>query len=200
MSFLTQDQIISMSTAQLLNHYGASVEITVTRSERTNTPIITFRSLSAGVCTALATKHCAVLARMQQGWNPWKGNAAKERNAQTYFSTIALKGLRPSTLRRWVEVARAQGFVVDDQVSVVPTVQAEVSVIDKPVEVVVVDITPDEARVIYQIDGVSYPALNPIQARIQSLTTKEMKDYLRSIGEKVSGNKATLRERVMASI
>lgn len=210
MSYLTANQIISMSTAAILNHFGASVEIAVTRSERSNTPIITFRSLNAGVCTALATKHCAVLAKMQADWKPWKGNAAKERNASTYFSTIALKGLRPSTLRKWVQTARAQGFVVDDQVSVVPTVSAEVVspvdvVTEIPTEAIPVEAIPvtEEATEVTEVTpppAPTYPALNPIQARVMSLTVKEMKQYLKDIGEKVSGNKSVLRERVMASI
>ena len=200
MSFLTQDQIISMSTAQILNHYGAGVEITVTRSERTNTPIIIFRSLNAGVCTALATKHCAVLAKMQADWHPWKGNAAKERNTQTYFSTIALKGLRPSTLRRWVDAARAQGFVVDDQVSVVPTVKGEVvSKVDTALaplealaaeygEVEVVGSIPVEARPVVTHKPFGLPG--------KQATVKELRQVLRAQGKSTKGNKTALLARL----
>ena len=190
MSYLTANQIVSMSTAAILNHFGSSVELAVTRSERTNTPIITFRSLNAGVCTALATKHCAVLAKMQADWRPWKGNAAKERNSETYFSTIALKGLRPSTLRRWVDAARQQGFVVDDQVSVVPAVKSEIPNPWESTEVVVTEVVteiPQSARPI---------AHKPFGLPGKVASVKDLKKALRAQGKDTRGNKAALLARL----
>jgi hypothetical protein len=199
MSVYTQvqiNQLASLSTTEILARFQVPVSIQVVRSERTNTPIIVFHSTSGILCNVLARKHSNLLAVMQPDWTPWVGNAAKDKEGE-YFSTIALKGLKPSTLRAWVSKARSAGFIVDDQV-LSPTIRAEVtSEATTTVAAEVVEAIPVEAR---PVAAPVYPQLNPIQARVMSLTVKEMKQYLKDIGEKTSGNKAVLRERVMASI
>lgn len=196
MSFLTAQQIKSMSSAELANHYGVGFSIDISRSCQTNTPMIVFRSTSRGLVTVLGTHHAHKLCQMQPGWKPWTSGPRADKSVDGYYyCVISLKGLRPSTLRRWVDKALDLGFVmsIEDGILSQPTTAAESTV-------EVVESIPEEAKVIVTPAPTQYIPLNPIQARVMSMTAKEMKAYLREIGEKTSGNKKQLQERVMASI
>jgi hypothetical protein len=78
------------------------------------------------------------------------------------------------------------------------------AIVHEPVVVSeVVEEIPAAATVVHQINGQpanQYPQLNPIQVRIAGMTTREMKEYLKSVGCKTTGNKAQLQDRVMSTI
>jgi hypothetical protein len=218
MSYLTSAQIRSMTTADLALHYGAGFTIEVARSVHNDIPCIIFRSISRGLVAALGTHHAHKLQKMQSTWKQWTSGARADKLSDgLFYNVISLKGLRPSTLKAWIAAAQGKGFVVNIADNVfwskraVTDIQATTVVAETTTDIweestatvatEVVDCIPVEATVIHQINGKpAYPQLNPIQARVMSLTTKEMKDYLRANGEKVGGSKAVLRDRVMQTI
>lgn len=180
------NQLASLSTTEILAHFQVPVSIQVVRSERTNTPIIVFHSTSGILCNVLAKKHSNLLAVMQPGWNPWIGSAARDKEGE-YFSTIALKGVKPSTLRAWVAKATAAGFVVDDQV-LQPTIHAEVtSEATTTVAAEVVTEIPSDARPVTH---------KPFGLPGKQATVKELRQVLRAQGKCTSGNKAALLARL----
>lgn len=186
MTVYTQNQInqlASLSTTEILARFQVPVVIQVVRSERTNTPCIVFHSDSGILCNVLARKHSQLLAVMQPGWNPWVGNAARDKEGQ-FFSTVALKGLRPSTLQAWVAKATAAGFVIDDQV-LSPTIRAEVTT-ETVVTEVVTEIPSDARPVAHKPFG--------LPGKVASV--KDLKKVLRAQGKSTAGNKAALLARL----
>jgi hypothetical protein len=200
-----------MTTADLVQHFGVGFSIEVSRSNHNDVPMIVFRSINRGLVSALAAHHCVKLNKMQSTWKPWNSGGRADKSTEgLFYSVISLKGLRPSALKAWIDAAKSAGFVVDVADNVfwsqrvtndlnATTVTAIVH--ETTVEAEVVEEIPAAAKVTHQINGKpAFPSLNPIQARIASLTVKEMRDYLKANGEKTTGRKAQLQDRMMQTI
>lgn len=194
MSYLTAQQIASMSTSELVTHYGVGFSIEICRSIHNDVPMIVFRSTSRGLVTVLGTHHANKLSKMQPAWKPWTSGSRADKTTSGYFyNVISLKGLRSSTLRRWVDAALSLNFAISIDDGILPQATPTITVDDsdvweQPIGVEVVDTIPAGTRAVV--------AHKPFGLPGRVATCDELRKVLRAQGKLTTGNKAALLARL----